>query len=246
VFSPRAYRIFVTLLIPVLLGQTAAEQRQSYDVWGQDDFQIGSRVPRSDTLYRGEETLTIERTRTGATYEARADYERTAGGAVERKDATFLSFISQDGVQRDERNADPEFLTILNQPFAVRLDAHTIRDIRKLSAPSAFAFESSKTGAYLRGTLRRIPDGTIAGKHVVGIGFDASGPLHGAVPEHPEIALAGTMHMSGHAYYTAADALLMELDTTLEIAGKLADESTSDPVKIVYRRTIRAQTAKER
>jgi hypothetical protein len=34
---------------------------------------------------------------------------------------------------------------------------------------------------------------------------------------------------------------LLALDAKLQIAGTLADRSTSDPVKILYRRVIRAQ-----
>ncbi len=60
-------------------------------------------------------------------------------------------------------------------------------------------------------------------------------------PEHPEISLRGTIRMSGRAYYTPASALLLALDAKLQIAGTLADKRTSDPVKILYRRIIRAQ-----
>jgi hypothetical protein len=97
------------------------------------------------------------------------------------------------------------------------------------------------TGATLRGTLFHVTDGLIAGHPVVGIGFDASGPMRGGLPEHPEISLKGTIRMSGRAYYTSSSALLLALDAKLQIAGTLADTSTSDPVKILYRRVIRAQ-----
>ncbi len=101
------------------------------------------------------------------------------------------------------RASDPDFLTVLNQPFAVQLDAQTLRDVRKLREPSPFTFTSAMTGATLRGTLFHVTDGLIAGHPVVGIGFDASGPMRGGLPEHPEISLRGTIRMSGRAYYTS-------------------------------------------
>jgi hypothetical protein len=214
---------------------------QTYHVWGRDSFQIGSRQLLSEATYDGSETLTIEPAGGGRRYSAKAIYDKKDDGAMQKATATFISVIDRDGRERDEIVSDPEFLTILNQPFAVQLDQQTLRDVRRLSAPAPFTFTASMSGAKLEGTLRHIPDGLVAGQRVVGIGFDASGPIKGGIPAHPEISLSGTMRMAGHAYYTAADALLMELDATLEIAGTLADESARDPVKIVYRRTIRAE-----
>ncbi|MGH7684917.1 MAG: hypothetical protein ACREMT_11270, partial [Vulcanimicrobiaceae bacterium] len=209
-----------------------------------DSFQIGSRDLRTETTYDGSETLTITALPAGLRYVAKATYDRSgAAAAAAHETATFVSFIARDGRERDEHNGDPEFLTVLNQPFAAQLDAETLRDVRDLSAPSPFAFSSSMAGTALHGTLRRAPDGLVAGKKVVGIAFDATGPIHGGVPGHPEIVLTGTMRMSGTAYYHSSDALLLELDATLQIAGNLADESTSDQVRIVYRRTIRAEKA---
>lgn len=215
-----------------------------YHVSGRDSFAIGSRDLRSETTYDGNETLTITAVKGGRRYVATASYDRSeAAAASARHTASFVSLITPDGRQRDERNADPEFLTVLNQPFAVQLDVETLRDVRALTSPSPFSFSSSMAGTALHGTLRRVPGGLVAGQKVVGIAFDATGPLHGGVPGHPEIVLSGTMRMLGTAYYHSSDALLLELDATLMIAGNLADESASDPVRIVYRRTIRAEKA---
>lgn len=241
-FAAHAYRGFVALLVPVLLGTAAAERHVYYHVSGRDSFAIGSRDLRNETTYDGNETLTITAVEGGLRYVATASYDRSeAASATAHQTASFVSFITPDGRERDQRNADPEFLTVLNQPFAAQLDAETLRDVRGLTAPSPFSFSSSMAGTALRGTLRRVPSGLVAGKKVVGIAFDATGPIHGGVPGHPEIVLSGTMRMSGTAYYHSSDALLLELDATLLIAGNLADESTSDPVRIVYRRTIRAE-----
>ena len=45
--------------------------------------------------------------------------------------------------------------------------------------------------------------------------------------------------MNGTAYYAYADALLLALDATLQIEGRVANSGQSDPVTIVYKRTIR-------
>lgn len=243
-FAARAYRSFVALLVPILLGTAAAERHVHYHLSGSDSFSIGSRNLRSKTTYDGNETLTISPAPGGMRYVATATYDRSeAASTATHQKASFVAFITRDGRERDERNADPDFLTVLNQPFAVQLDQETLRDVRQLTAPSPFSFASSMTGTALHGTLRRAPGGLVAGKNVVGIAFDATGPIHGGVPGHPEIVLTGTMRMSGTAYYHRSDALLLELDATLLIAGNLADESASDPVRIVYRRTIRAEKA---
>lgn len=243
-FAAHAYRSFIALLVPVLLGTAPAERHVYYHVSGRDSFQVGSRDVRSETTYDGSETLTIAPASGGMRYVAKATYDRSeAAATTSHEAATFVSFVARDGRERDERNADPEFLTVLNQPFAVQLDAGTLRDVAGLTAPSAFSFTSSMAGTALHGTLRRAAGGQVAGLGVVGLAFDASGPVHGGAPGHPELVLTGTMRMSGTAYYHDSDALLLELDATLVIAGTLADEGASDPVRIVYRRTIRAEKA---
>lgn len=238
---PAPYRHLVLLLVPVLVGGATLTRHQAYHVWGRDSFQIGSRELRSDATYDGTETLVIRQENGDLRYTATASYDRTNGGNVEHATASFVSVVAPDGREHDESGSDPDFLTVLNQPFNVQLDKETLADVRQLSQPSPFSFASSMAGTTLRGTLRRIPDGVVAGRRVVGIGFDAAGRVRGGIPAHPEITLAGTIRMSGRAYYTRNDALLLELDATLQIAGTLADESTSDPVKIIYRRTMRAE-----
>ncbi|HEY1727100.1 MAG TPA: hypothetical protein VGG22_01820 [Candidatus Baltobacteraceae bacterium] len=228
-------------ILALLLAAGSTESHQTYQVSGKDSYQIGSRELRSDTSYEGKERLTI-RSAAGVThYSARATYVKTDQGQGHPSVATFESEMQPSGAERDIASSDPDFLTVLNQPFAVQLDAQTLRDVRKLHEPSPFTFTSAMTGATLRGTLFHVRDGLIAGHPVVGIGFDASGPMRGGLPEHPEISLHGTIRMSGRAYYTRASALLLGLDAKLQIAGTLANTNTSDPVKILYRRIIRAE-----
>ena len=228
-------------ILALLLTAGSTESHQNYQVSGKDSYQIGSRELRSDTSYQGRERLTIKKTAGLTRYTARATYTKTDQGQGRPSVATFESVLLTSGRERDTASDDPDFLTVLNQPFAVQLDVQTLRDVRKLREPSPFSFTSAMTGATLRGTLFHVTDGLIAGHPVVGIGFDASGPMRGGLPEHPEISLQGTIRMSGRAYYTRASALLLALDAKLQIAGTLANTSTSDPVKILYRRVIRAQ-----
>jgi hypothetical protein len=99
------------------------------------------------------------------------------------------------------------------------------------------------TGASLHGTLRHIPDGTINGIRVLGVAFDADGPLTGALPDHPGMALKARIHMRGTAYYTYDTALLLSLEATLSIDGNLKDAGHRAPVAIQYQRSIRALPA---
>ena len=99
------------------------------------------------------------------------------------------------------RRSDPDYLTVLNQPFAVQLDAPTMRDLAHVKRPVPFDFPVADD----RGAAARHPapaarrDGRRA--RAMGIAFDANGPLHGALPDRPAMALAGTITMKGTAYY---------------------------------------------
>ncbi|MBV8601414.1 MAG: hypothetical protein JO359_07605 [Candidatus Eremiobacteraeota bacterium] len=230
------------LLAPIWLATPVFAEEQVYHVSGKDSFQIGSRDLRSDVVYDGDQTLTIAHKGKTTRYSAKVSYTRVDQGATEKMLGSFVSVVAPDGAERDEANGDPDFLTILNQPFAVQLDGQTLHDVTRLQQPAPFSFSSPMTRGQLHGTLRHLAEGLIiAGERVVGIGFEAHGPIKGSVPSHPEIALIGTIRMSGIAYYTERSALLQGLDATLTISGNLADRTASDPVTIVYKRSIRAQ-----
>jgi len=147
------------------------------------------------------------------------------------------------GAFEDRFDDDPDFLTVLNQPFAVSLDAATLRDLRALHGSIPFDTASPITGATLHGSLRRGPSGTIAGEPAIGVRFEASGPMRGPLPDRPEISIDGAMTMDGIAYYSQNGALLVALQARLTIAGALHEARTATPVRIVYRRTIRANDA---
>jgi hypothetical protein len=116
-----------------------------------------------------------------------------------------------------------------------------MRDLARLRGSVPFNFPSPITGAPLHGQLRRAADGIINGMPVMGVAFEADGPLHGSLPDGPRLSLSGTIVMKGTAYYTYADALLLGLDATLRIAGTVDGSSDRNPVAITYARTIRAE-----
>jgi hypothetical protein len=118
-----------------------------------------------------------------------------------------------------------------------------MHDLRGLTRPVPFDFPSPMTGAPLHGTLRRLVDGTLAGARVLGIAFSASGPLEGTLPDRPSLALSGNITMNGTAYYATANALLLSLDATLLIEGKVGGAAGTDTVTITYKRSIRPSTA---
>jgi len=234
---------FIAALVLVVMTVTVAAADQQYRVDGRDTFVIGSRDMRSEIAYKGMQTLHIQSVRGGRKYVATVTYDRTDQGAVTRAHGSYESTISASGDQADGANNDPDYLTILNQPFAVQLDEPTLHDLARLGGSVPFDFPSPITGAPLHGQLRHAPDGIINGTRVLGVAFEASGPLHGSLPDHPEMSLSGTIVMRGTAYYTFADALLLGLDATLRIAGTVDGRADRNSVEITYVRSIRAAPA---
>ncbi|GAC1534307.1 MAG: hypothetical protein NVS2B17_03150 [Candidatus Velthaea sp.] len=230
----------VALLVFIVFAMAAARAEQTYKVDGRDTYQIGEHDVRSEIAYTGTQALAIVKHKGGRRYIARVEYERNDQGTRAHAHGSFESTVAANGEQRDGANHDPDYLTVLNQPFAVQLDGPTLRDLARLRGAVPFDFPSPMTGAPLHGTLRHIGDAVINGEHVLGVAFDATGPLHGSLPDHPSMALSGQIRMSGSAYYTYSDALLLELDATLAIGGNVDDSSRRDPVTIIYKRSIKA------
>jgi hypothetical protein len=230
----------IALLIFVVCLTAAAGADQTYRVEGSDTYQIGGRDVRSEIAYSGTQRLSVRKTGNGRHYTARAEYLRNDQGTHARVTASFESTILPDGEQQDGANNDPDYLTILNQPFAVQLDPATMRDLAHLTGSVPFDFPSPMTGAPLHGTLRHIGGAVLEGQSVLGVAFVASGPLDGMLPDHPSLKLAGHIRMNGTAYYTLSGALLLALDATLSIDGNVVDDARRDPVDIVYKRTLKA------
>jgi hypothetical protein len=228
----------IALLVFVVCA-AAARADQTYHVDGSDTYQIGGRDVRSEIAYDGIQRLSVRQAGKARRYVAHADYLRNDQGTHARATASFESTILPDGEQLDGANNDPDYLTVLNQPFAVQLDEATMRDLAHLSGSVPFDFPSPMTGAPLHGTLRHVGAATLNGEPVLGVAFDASGPLNGTLPDHPNLVLAGQIRMSGTAYYTEAGALLLALDATLSIAGNVVDRGRRSPVEIVYKRSLK-------
>jgi hypothetical protein len=230
----------IALLIFVVCVATLAKADQTYHVDGSDTYQIGGTDVRSEIAYTGTQQLSVRQAGKARRFEAHADYLRNDQGAHERVKASFESTILPNGEQEDGTNNDPDYLTVLNQPFAVELDAATMHDLAHLSGSVPFDFPSPMTGAPLHGTLRHVGAATLNGEPVLGVAFDAAGPLDGTLPDHPNLTLAGRIRMNGTAYYTESGALLLALDATLSITGNVVGNARRDPVEIVYKRSLKA------
>lgn len=234
------------LLTAVAASAAAARADQAYAVEGRDVFRLGNGDSKSKTVYRGVQRLTVSRSANGATtYIARVEYDKDGEGGRQHQRASFTSTLLPSGEQKDGPSSDPDYLTVLNQPFAVQLDAPTMRDLAHVKRPVPFDFPSPMTAAKLHGTLRRLPDALVSGSRAMGIAFEAKGPLHGALPDRPGMALAGIITMKGTAYYDYATALLVALDATLAIDGNIDDSAHRAPVSIVYARSIRSAPGQE-
>jgi hypothetical protein len=230
----------LVLLAAVAASAALARADEPYSVSGRDVFMVGNGEVHSETVYHGVQRLTIERSSSGTTYAARVEYDKNGDGGKQHEIASYTSTLLPSGELRDGPSRDPDYLTVLNQPFAVQLDKPTMRDLGHVKRPVPFEFPSPMTGAPLRGTLRRLPDAVVAGTRAMGIAFEATGPLHGALPDRPSMALAGSIRMKGTAYYAYETALLVSLEATLAIDGNIDDSARRAPVSIVYSRSIRA------
>ncbi|MEO6835763.1 MAG: hypothetical protein ABI231_07655 [Candidatus Tumulicola sp.] len=214
---------------------------QQYDVRGDDAYRVGSPAMVSRVEYAGTQRLSVERHGHHTRYDAQASYVRDAGDGKTRLHARFVQEILPNGSFEDRFDEDPDFLTILNQPFAIQLDAVTIRDLRGLRHAVPFDATSPLGGdAVLRGYLRPGTAGAIAGRAATAVRFEADGPMTAPMPARTNATISGRMRMDGTAYYSLDDAMLLALDATLTIVAQLHEGSKTTPVRIVYRRFIRA------
>ncbi|HEY9180020.1 MAG TPA: hypothetical protein VIO32_04835 [Candidatus Baltobacteraceae bacterium] len=218
-----------------------ANADQRYAVRGNDRYQIGQTDLQTSIAYSGTQRLVITKNGAQTRFTAQATYTRSdAAGAVPAQ-ASFEQVMTPQGELKDRMDLDPDYLTVLNQPFAVELDALTLRELLHLRGRLPFIFPAPMTGGTLRGYLERGPIGRVASRPVLGVDFDATGPMVGPLPDHSQMSITGTMRMKGTAYYALrGEPLLLALNETLSISGTLHDRSTTSPVKIVYARSIKA------
>jgi hypothetical protein len=231
-----------------LVTARAASADQQYDVSGEDVYRIGPSGIVSRVVYAGQQRLTIERQGKHTRYDAQARYTRNADDGKSNVNARFVQELLPNGSFEDRFNDDPDFLTILNQPFAVQLDTSTLRDLRDLRGAVPFNASSPLGGdSVLRGHLRPGTGGEVDGRPALAVRFEAEGPMTtpmtAPVPDHPDATMSGQMRMDGTAYYSLDDAMLLALDATLTIVAQLHDGQQAVPVRIVYRRFIRASGA---
>jgi len=214
-----------------------------YETSGQDLYRIAPTGATSQVAYAGSQRLSIRHQNGGWRFESRAEYTRTGPDGKSRGEADFVQTLQPDGVSEDRVDDDPDFLTILNQPFAVRLDATTLHDLQALHGRVPFAATSPLGAqAVLHGYLRPAPGGPIAGHPTVAVRFEADGAMTGPLPGSAQTLVSGTMRMDGVAYYAIESETLFALNVTLTLDARLAQgrQAPSLPVRIFYRRSIRA------
>ncbi len=214
---------------------------ETYAVSGSDNFSIGSGDVRSKVSYHGVERLRVVRHGALTRYRADVNYTRDDGGARSSATGHYVADVSASGETVASSDRDPDNLTVLNQPFAAVLDRQTLHALEHLSGALPFDFPSPFTNSSLHGYLQHLGDSTLVGRRVIGIRFEAAGPMHGNLPDRPELALVGTIAMRGTAFYDVASTLLLALESTVTVAGNVSNRSAQDPVTIVYARTIRAE-----
>jgi hypothetical protein len=231
----------IALVAALVVTPAVASADQPYDVRGQDVYRIGTSEATSRVTYDGEETLTVEKRGKQAQFEAQAQYVRRDAAGKHSATARFIQELLPSGTFQDRWDEDPDFLTILNQPFAVQLDGATMHDLLHLHTSVPFNATSPLGGdAVLRGYLRPGIGGEVAGHSAVAVRFQADGPMSGALPGGHG-TMSGRMRMDGIAYYALDDALLLALDATLTIRARLGESGQAVPVQITYRRYIRAR-----
>jgi len=229
----------VTLALVAALG-TIARADQRYIVSGKDSFAIGAGDIRSVVSYAGTQRLTLTRHGTMTRFKAHVIYTRSDGSASTDATSDYVADVLPSGEARDTADRDPDYLTVLNQPFSAQLDRQTLADLQHLSGALPFDFPSPFTGSSLHGYLNHIGNGMMGSHRSIGVRFESTGRMKGGLPDRPGLTLSGTIAMRGTAYYDLDSALLLALDTTVTISGNVSNRSTNDPVTIVYARTIRA------
>ncbi len=230
-------------LLAVLVWDCAAPARaaEAYTVTGRDSISIGENDISSEVSYSGTQVLRIERRGRTLRYRAHVDYTRSDGTGSSAATCEYVADVLPSGETLETADRDPDYLTVLNQPFSARLDPSTLADLRRLRGAVPFEFPSPFSGASLHGRLRHESGGYVGRRRSIGVKFEASGPMRGALPDRPGLTLKGTIAMAGTAYYDARSALLLALRTTVTISGNVSNRAGADRVRIVFERRIRAR-----
>ena len=218
-----------------------ANADQRYVVNGTDRYRIGQADLQTSISYSGSQTLQVRKDGAQTRFTAQAHYTRADEAGKVPAQATFVQVMTAAGELHDRTDLDPDYLTVLNQPFAIELDGPTMRDLLHLRGRVPFTFPAPMTGGMLRGYLERGSIGRVSSRHALAVNFDASGPMTGPLPDHADMTIAGTMRMRGTAYYALrGEPLLLALSETLTISGTLRNRGQVSPVTITYSRSIKA------
>ena len=221
-----------------------ARADQRYAVSGSDRYQIGSSDLQTNISYSGTQQLTIRTVGKQTQFRADAKYLRIDESGRVPTHAAFVQILTPQGELQDRTDGDPDYLTVLNQPFAIELDQQTLHDLLRLRNAVPFEFPAPVMGGTLRGYLRRGANELVASQNALAVNFDATGPMAGPLPDRAAMTMRGTMRMHGTAYYAmSGNPLLLALNETLTISGTLQNGSRRSPVTITYERTIKAQPA---
>jgi len=240
----RHYRIVGVGLAAALVIALPAKADQRYAVSGNDRYQIGSADLQTHISYSGTQQLTVRRAGGKTQFEAEAKYVRVDESGSVPVHATFAQILTPQGELQDLTNADPDYLTVLNQPFAIELDQQTLHDLMRLNGRVPFSFPAPVMGGTLHGYLQRGTNGTVAAQPALAVDFDSTGPMSGPLPDRTAMAMRGTMRMRGTAYYALqGDPILLALQETLTISGTLQNGNRHSPVTITYDRSIKAEPA---
>jgi hypothetical protein len=223
----------------------SASAAQTYTVGGRDSFSIGAGAIESEVTYEGTETLTVKRHGKFSRLSAHVKYKRSDGAASTDASGDYLADVLPTGETIDSADRDPDYLTVLNQPFSARLDHQTLDDLEHLQGALPFDFPSPITGSSLHGYLQHLAGGMVGPRRSTGVRFEAAGPMRGELPDRPGLTLIGTIAMRGTAYYDIDTATLLALETTVTITGTVSNRTGKDPVTIVYARAIRASPPSE-
>jgi hypothetical protein len=236
-------RFIVTAFFTVVFVRElalTAHGDQVYATLGSDDFSIGSDAAGGDVRYKGTQSLHIAAHGKFVRYSAHVAYTRTERGNASKAKATYVADVLPTGELASTADDDPNYLTVLNQPFAAQLDTQTLADLTHLRKPLPFEFPSPFTGSSLHGFLQHRSGGAFGKRRSVAVRFEAAGTMRGALPDRTDLVLVGRIAMRGTAYYDSVSALLLALETTVTISGTLSNHAAKDPVRIVYARSMRA------
>ena len=158
-------KLAVALVAALLLVTGSASAGVLYKTSGEDLYRIQSAATSSRVTYSGAEELSVApEGKRVALRSARSLYSRRPRRKG-RATARFVQVLQPDGTFEDRIDDDPDFSRSSNQPFAVRLDKPTLRDLRDVARSGAVLGDVAAGGAaVLRGYLRPATGGPIGGR----------------------------------------------------------------------------------